>query len=133
VIWTGVTDDNTCIKYLESVLQATFIGISYSTANGTITVYEYDTIRIGTLAHAFLSACFISRSAIFRSGPHGRGDCLPPFSALCASLGSFLKRTAAITQAGAGRQTLRSGTVAFNLCLAPLKSRIYLHQQRRLP
>jgi len=38
---------------LESVLQATFIGISYSTVYGTITVYEYDTIRIGTLAHAF--------------------------------------------------------------------------------
>ena len=29
VIWTGVTNDNTCIKYLESVLQATFVGISY--------------------------------------------------------------------------------------------------------
>jgi len=38
---------------LESVLQATFIGISYSTVHGTITVYEYDTIRIGTLAHVF--------------------------------------------------------------------------------
>jgi len=53
VIWAGVTNDNTCIKYLENVLQATFIGILYSTVHGTITVYEYDTIRIGTLAHAF--------------------------------------------------------------------------------
>jgi len=26
---------------------------SYNTVRGTITVYEYDTIRIGTLAHAF--------------------------------------------------------------------------------
>jgi len=43
----------TCIKYLESVLWATFMGISYSTVHGTITVYEYDAIRIGTLAHAF--------------------------------------------------------------------------------
>jgi len=50
---TSVTNDNTCIKYLESVLQATFIGILYSSVHGTITVYEYDTIRIGTLAHAF--------------------------------------------------------------------------------
>ena len=65
IIWTNpggglcnidrcyITNDNTCIKYLESVLQATFIGISYSSVHGTITVYEYDTIRIGTLAHAF--------------------------------------------------------------------------------
>jgi len=29
------------------------IGTSYSTVHGTITVYKYDTIRIGTLAHAF--------------------------------------------------------------------------------
>jgi len=40
----------------------------------------------------------------------------------------LLKRTATITQAGAGSQTLRSRTVAFNLCVAPLKSRTYLHQ-----
>jgi len=53
VIWTGVTNDNTCIKYLESVLYATFIGISCSTVHGTITVYKYDALRIGTLAHAF--------------------------------------------------------------------------------
>jgi len=53
VIWTSVTNDNTCIKYLESVLWATFIGTSYSTLHGTITVFEYDTIRTGILAHAF--------------------------------------------------------------------------------
>ena len=53
VIWTSGANDNTCMKYLESVLQATFIGTSYSTVHGTIAVYEYDTIRIGTLAYAF--------------------------------------------------------------------------------
>jgi len=53
VIWTGVTNGNTCMKYLESVSYATFIGTSYSSVHGTITVYEYDTIRISTLAHAF--------------------------------------------------------------------------------
>ena len=31
----------------------------------------------------------------------------------CASLSAFLKRTAAITQAGLGCQTIRSGTAAF--------------------
>jgi len=31
----------------------------------------------------------------------------------CASLSAFLKRTAAITQAGLGSQTVRSGAVAF--------------------
>jgi len=53
VIWTGVTNDNNRLKYLESVLYAAFIGISYSTVHGAITVYKYDAIRIGTLAHAF--------------------------------------------------------------------------------
>jgi len=51
---------------------------------------------------------------------------LGPFE--CASLSALLKRTATITQAGAGSPTLRSGTVAFNLCVAPSKSRTYLHQ-----
>jgi len=41
------------MKYLESVLWATFIGTSHSTVHGTITVYEYDTIHVGTLAHAY--------------------------------------------------------------------------------
>jgi len=36
-----------------------------------------------------------------------------------------------ITQAGVGSQTIRSGTIAFNLCVAPLMSRTYLHQERR--
>jgi len=31
----------------------------------------------------------------------------------CGSLSALLKRTAAITQAGLGSQTIRSGTVAF--------------------
>ena len=53
----------------------------------------------------------INRS--FRKGPHVRADCLllGPFE--CASLSTLLKRTATITQAGAGSHTLRSGTVAF--------------------
>jgi len=48
---------------------------------------------------------------------------LTPLSAPCACLSALLKRTATITQAGVGSQTLRSGTVAFNLCVAPLMSR----------
>jgi len=72
VIWTSVTNDNTCIKYLERVLQATFMGISYSTVHGTITVYEYDTMRIDRhTGTCILSACFISRGVIFsRSWAH---------------------------------------------------------------
>jgi len=42
-------------------------------------------------------------------------------------ISALFKRTATIAQAGAGSPTLRSGTVAFNLCVAPLMSRIYLH------
>jgi len=57
----------------------------------------------------------INRS--FRSGQHGRADCLAPLSARLSS--ALLKRTAAITQTGLGSQTLRSGTVAFKtLCCA---------------
>jgi len=86
-------------------------------------------IQCNTYWHAgtcILSACFISRHAIFgRSGPHGRGDCLAPLSAQCTSLSALVKRTATITQAGAGSQTLRSGNVAFNLCVAPLMSRMF--------
>ena len=91
-------------------------------------------IRYNTYRHAgtcILSACFNYRHTILsRRGPHGRGDCLAPFSAPCASLSALLKRTATITQAcaGKGSPTLRSGTVAFNLCVAPSMSRIYLHQ-----
>ena len=51
----------------------------------------------------------INRS--FRSGQHGRADCLVPLSARLLS--DLLKRTAAITQAGLGSQAMRSGTVAF--------------------
>jgi len=53
--------------------------------------------------------CLINRS--FRSGQHGRAHCLAPFSA--HHLSALLKRTAAITQTGAGSQTIRSRTVAF--------------------
>jgi len=45
----------------------------------------------------------------------------------------FLKRTATITQAGVESQILQSGTVAFNHCVAPSKSRTYLYQLRQLP
>jgi len=55
----------------------------------------------------------------FSCGPHGRADCLAP---LCASLSALLKRTATITQAGVGSQTLWSGTVTFNHYIAPSKS-----------
>jgi len=65
-------------------------------------------------------------SIVSRSGPHGRAGCLAPLSAPCASLSALLKHTATITQAGAGSQTLRSGTVAFNLRVAPMKSRTYI-------
>jgi len=40
-------------KVLGKCFIGYIIGISYSTIHGTITVYEYDPIRIGTLAHAF--------------------------------------------------------------------------------
>jgi len=39
-------------------------------------------------------------------------------------ISALFKRTATITQAGVESPTLRSGTVAFNLCVAPLMSRI---------
>jgi len=55
----GLYNMDRCYKwqYLYEVLGkcfiGTFIGTSHSSVHGTITVYEYDTIRIGTLAHAF--------------------------------------------------------------------------------
>jgi len=54
---------------------------------------------------------FFDRS--FRSGPHVRADCLLLGLFECTSLRALLKRTATMTQACAGSQTLRSGTVAF--------------------
>jgi len=118
---------------LYKVLGKCFIGYIYRNIVQYCTWYNHSIrIRYNLYRHTgtcILSACFISRGAIFsRSGQHGRGDCLTPFSELCASLGALCKRTATITQAGAGSQTIRSGTVAFNLCVAPLMSRTYLHQ-----
>jgi len=64
-IWTnpggGSCNMDRCYKwqYLYKVLGKCFIGyiysniVQYCTVHGTITVYEYDTIRIGTLAHRF--------------------------------------------------------------------------------
>ena len=125
VIWTGVTNDNTC-----KVLGKCFIGYIYRNIVQHCTWYNHS-IRIpyNTYGHTgtcILSAWFISRGAVFsRSGPHGCADFLAPLSVRCASLSALLKRTATITQAGTGSPTFRSGTVAFNLCLAPLMSRIY--------
>jgi len=48
---------------------------------------------------------------------------LGPFE--CASLGALLKCTATITQACVRSQALRSGTVAFNHCVASSNSRTY--------
>jgi len=120
-------------QYFYKVLGKCFIGYIYRNIVQYCTWYNHSIrIRYNTCRHTgtcILSACFISRGAIFsRSGPHGRAGCLAPLSAPCASLSAFLKHTATITQAGAGSQTLRSGTVTFNLCLAPLMSRIYLRQ-----
>jgi len=139
VIWTnpggGLCSMDRCYKwqYLYEVLGKCFIGYIYSNIVQYCTWYNHIIrMRYNTYRHTdtcILSACFISRGAIFStSGPHGWGDCLAPFSAPCASLSAFLKRTATITQAGVVSQTLRSGTVAFILCLAPLMLLIYLHQ-----
>jgi len=144
VIWNnpggGLCNMDRCYKwqYLYKVLGKCFLGYIYSNIVQYCTWYNHSIrIRYNTYRHTdtcILGACFISRRAIFsRSGPHGRADCLAPFSAPCASLSAFLRRTATITQAGVGSQTIRSGTVAFILCLAPLMSRIYLHQWRQLP
>ena len=135
-------------QYLYKVPGKCFIGDIYRNIVQYCAWYNQSIrIRYSTFRHTgtcILSAFFISRRAIFsRSGPHGRVDCLAPFSAPCAFLGALFKRTATttflgalfkrtatttITQAGAGSQTLRSGSVAFNLCVAPLMPRIYLHQ-----
>jgi len=139
VIWTNPggglcnTDQSYKWQYLCKVLGKCFIGYIYRNIVQYCTWYNHSIrTRYNTYRHTgicILSACFISRGAVFgRSGPHGRGDCLAPFNAPCASLSALFKRTATITQACAGRQTLRFGTVAFNLCVAPLMSRIYLHQ-----
>jgi len=79
-----------------------------------MTVYEYDAIRIGTLAHAFWVRVSFPE---VQSLEAGRTDAVRVF------IGALFKRTATTTQACAGSPTLRSGTVAFNLCVAPLMSR----------
>jgi len=139
VIWTN-PGGNLChmdqcykLQYLYEVLGKCFIGYIFRNIVQYCTWYNHSIrIRNNTYRHTgtcILSACFISRGAVFgRSGPHGRGDCLAPISAPCSSLSALFKRTATITQAGAGSQTLRSGTVAFNPCVASLMSRIHLHQ-----
>ena len=40
---------------------------------------------------------------------------------MCASLSALLNRTATITQAGAGSETVRSGTVAFRILRCAIK------------
>jgi len=130
VIWTnpggGLCNMDQCYKwqYLYKVLGKCFIGYIYRNIVQycTITVYEYDTIRIGTLAHAFWARVSFPQVQSLREA--GRTD------AVCVFISALFKRTATITQAcaGKGSPTLRSGTVAFNLCVAPSMSRIYLHQ-----
>ena len=109
---------------MYKVLGKCFIGYIYRNivqyCTRTITVYEYDTIRIGTLAHAFRVRVSFPEVQSLREA--GRTDAVRVF------INASFKRTATITQAGAGSPTIRSGTVAFNLCVAPLTSRIYLHQ-----
>jgi len=92
-------------QYLYKVPGKCFIGDIYRNIVQYCAWYNQSIrIRYSTFRHTgtcILSAFFISRRAIFsRSGPHGRVDCLDPFSAPCASLSSFLKHTATITQAG---------------------------------
>ena len=108
------------ITILYKVLGKCFTGYIYGNIVQYCTWYNHSIrMRYNAYRHTgscILSACFISRSAIFsRSGPHGRGDWLAPFSAPCASLSTSFKRTATITQVGAGSQTLLSGTVFLNL------------------
>jgi len=61
-------------------------------------------------------------------GTHERADCLAFLSARVSKCLALFKRTATITQAGVGSQTLRPGTVVFKHRVAPSQSRIYLHQ-----
>jgi len=140
VIWTkpggGLCNMDPCYKwqYLYKVLGKCFIGYIYRNIVQCCTWYSHSIrIRYNAYRHTvtcILSACFIFWGAVFsRSGPHGRSYCLAPW----ASLSALLKRTVAIILTGAGRQTLRSGTVAFDFCVAPLKSSTYLHQKRQLP
>jgi len=79
------------MKYLEIVLSATVIGISYNTVHGTITVCEYDTICIGTLAHAFGVRASFPKVQSF--GEAGRTEAVRVF------ISGLFKRTATITQA----------------------------------
>ena len=78
-------------------------------------------IRYNTRWHTgtcILSACFISRGAIFSwSGPHGHADCLAPLSAHLKCL---------------AQEPSSRCTVTFNHCVAPWKSRTYLHLWRQL-
>jgi len=111
---------NNCTWFLYSN------GNDLTTEHGTMLytlLSQYaNTLCVGTLTHAFwVRASF---PEVQSSVEAGAWTCrlLPPF--VCV----LLKRTATITQAGVGSQTLRSGTVAFNHCVAPSKSRIYLHQ-----
>ena len=125
VIWTnpggGLCNLDRCYKwqYLYRALGKCFIGYIYRNIVQycTITVYEYDTIRIGTLAHAFWVR--VPFPEVQSLGEAGRTDAARVF------IGALFKRTATTTQAGTGSPTLRSGTVALNLCVAPLMSRIY--------
>jgi len=71
---------------LYKVLGKCFIGYIYRYIVQYCTWYNHSIqLWYNTYRHTgtcILGACFISRGAIFsRSGPHGGGDCLNPFSA----------------------------------------------------
>jgi len=70
--------------------------------------------------YLILSACLIPE--VQSSVEVGRTDAKIAWP-LCASLSALLQCTATITQGGVRSQTLWSGTIAFNLCFAPSKSR----------
>jgi len=109
LIWTnsggGLCNMDRCYKwqYLYKVVGKCFIDYIYRNILQYCTWYNHS-IRIlyNTYRHTgtcILSACFISRSAIFsRSGPQGRGDWLTLFSVPCACLSALCKRTATLTE-----------------------------------
>ena len=98
VIWTnpcgGLCNMDRCYKwqYLYKVLGKCFIGYIYKSIVQycTITAYEYDTTRIGTLAHAFWVRVSFPEVRSLREA--GRRDAVRVF------ISALFKLTATITQ-----------------------------------
>ena len=139
VIWAnsggGLCSMDQCCKwqYSNKVLGKCFIGYIYRNIVQYCTWYNHSIrIRCNTcrhMAHAFwVQVSFPEVQSLVEAGRMGVQIAWPLWVRRARLLSALLKRTARITQAGAGSQTLRSGTVDFNLCVAPLKSRTYLHQ-----